>query len=441
MLYDVFICHASEDKDDIVRPLADALTKENIVVWYDEFELKPGDSLRESIDRGLAKSRHGLVVLSHAFFEKRWPQRELNGLVAREMRGEERVIIPLWHGVTRDDVADFSPPLADLYAVNTQRGLTTVCQSIVRTIRPQDSPLIVARDELIAFGLTPPVISDEWWLDVVEASNRVPAAGALIPERSCWGRWSFPLPNQGSRGEARGVRLAWSAMQLRWEKEAEERRITQITKPTIVLEFINDMPGLREVCHEFPVWLAAYAPQLTIPGLSGEFEKVFGDLVAAGSSADELILRSAPPRKIDAGSAACQFVQGAIFGPSPKFYEIFDYLVWLLSADSRWLPKPYRQLLRRGMQEWSQWAKPDPSHKGEDVFLEWLSGVKITADIARLPREAQRDLTRMIAASLAKTEVQGRAEQLTIEFLKGGYIEAFLKNKIDKPRTRRPKTG
>ena len=84
-LHDVFICHASEDKDGFVRALAEALISHHFAVWYDEFALDVGDSLREAIDRGLATSRYGIVVLSPSFFRKRWPKRELNGLVAREM--------------------------------------------------------------------------------------------------------------------------------------------------------------------------------------------------------------------------------------------------------------------------------------------------------------------------------------------------------------------
>ncbi len=74
MLYDVFICHASEEKDDFVRPLAHRLKENQIEVWYDEFSLKVGDSLRRSIDLGLSKCRYGIVVLSKSFFRKEWPQ-------------------------------------------------------------------------------------------------------------------------------------------------------------------------------------------------------------------------------------------------------------------------------------------------------------------------------------------------------------------------------
>jgi hypothetical protein len=120
--YDAFISHATEDKERLVKPLADALTKLRFRVWYDEFEMSIGDSLRQSIDRGLASSRFGIVVLSKAFFAKNWPQYELNGLLAREIDGQ-KVILPIWHRVTRAEVLRYSPPLADKVALRS-RGKT-----------------------------------------------------------------------------------------------------------------------------------------------------------------------------------------------------------------------------------------------------------------------------------------------------------------------------
>jgi Domain of unknown function (DUF1883)/TIR domain len=116
--YDVFISHATEDKDEIVRPLANELVSAGLRVWYDEFALRIGDSLRRNIDAGLAKSRFGVVVLSHAFFAKNWPQYELDGLVTREMTGEQ-TILPLWHRITKAEVIARSPSLADKVARNT----------------------------------------------------------------------------------------------------------------------------------------------------------------------------------------------------------------------------------------------------------------------------------------------------------------------------------
>jgi hypothetical protein len=90
MDWDVFISHACEDKESFVRPLAEALRARGLRVWYDEFTITVGDSLRRSIDRGLANSRYGIVVLSPNFFAKDWPQKELDGLAARDSTGGTR---------------------------------------------------------------------------------------------------------------------------------------------------------------------------------------------------------------------------------------------------------------------------------------------------------------------------------------------------------------
>lgn len=116
--YDVFISHASEDKDDVVRPLANALVSEGLTVWYDEFELKIGDSLRRKIDRGLANSRVGLVVLSRAFIGKGWTNYELDGIITRAVTGEQ-LLLPIWHNISKKEVIDFSPSIADKVARST----------------------------------------------------------------------------------------------------------------------------------------------------------------------------------------------------------------------------------------------------------------------------------------------------------------------------------
>ncbi|MDR2424751.1 MAG: TIR domain-containing protein [Prevotellaceae bacterium] len=114
-IYDVFVSHASEDKATFVKPFVELLKEKGISVWYDELELQIGDSLRRSIDNGLKNSRYGIVVLSEAFFRKQWTQRELNGLFARE----DGVILPIWHKISKDEVMQYSPIIADLKALNT----------------------------------------------------------------------------------------------------------------------------------------------------------------------------------------------------------------------------------------------------------------------------------------------------------------------------------
>ena len=116
--FDVFISHASEDKDEVVRPLANALLDKGLKVWYDEFELSIGDSLRRKIDTGLAHSRFGIVVLSKAFIQKGWTNYELDGIITKANTGEQ-VMLPIWHGITKQEVIDYSPSLADKLARNT----------------------------------------------------------------------------------------------------------------------------------------------------------------------------------------------------------------------------------------------------------------------------------------------------------------------------------
>lgn len=116
--YDVFISHASEDKDEVVRPLANALRNEGLSVWYDEFELKIGDSLRRKIDKGLANSRFGIVILSKDFIRKGWTNYELDGIITKSITNEQ-IVLPIWHNITKKEVIQYSPSLADKLARNT----------------------------------------------------------------------------------------------------------------------------------------------------------------------------------------------------------------------------------------------------------------------------------------------------------------------------------
>jgi hypothetical protein len=133
--WDVFISHASEDKESIARPLAAALQQHGVRVWFDAFTLTIGDSLRRSIDRGLAQSNFGVVILSEAFFQKQWPQLELDGMVAREVAGV-KVILPIWHGIDVSHVRLHSPMLADRLAVPSSLGLDHVVHQLLQVIRP-----------------------------------------------------------------------------------------------------------------------------------------------------------------------------------------------------------------------------------------------------------------------------------------------------------------
>lgn len=132
--YDVFISHASEDKDSVVRPLAIALKNKGVNVWYDEFELKIGDSLRRKIDQGLSKSKFGIVVISRSFIKKGWTNYELDGLMTKAISGQQ-ILLPIWHDITKQEVIDYSPSLADKVARNTsQETVEEIAEEIAELI-------------------------------------------------------------------------------------------------------------------------------------------------------------------------------------------------------------------------------------------------------------------------------------------------------------------
>ena len=132
--YDVFISHANEDKS-FARPLVQKLQALGLRAWFDESAMKPGDSLRQEIDSGLAGSDFGIVVLSKHFFKKQWTQAELNGLFALKLEGKNR-IIPIWHEITKAEIANHSPMVADLLAIQASDGIDSVAVQILKVVRP-----------------------------------------------------------------------------------------------------------------------------------------------------------------------------------------------------------------------------------------------------------------------------------------------------------------
>ena len=114
-----------------MRSLAHALSTRDLEVWYDELTLRIGDSLRQKIDKGLASSRVGLVVLSPAFLSKGWTNYELDGIVTRSVSGDQ-ILLPIWHNITKQQVVDFSPSLADKVARSTA---THTVEEIAELIR------------------------------------------------------------------------------------------------------------------------------------------------------------------------------------------------------------------------------------------------------------------------------------------------------------------
>jgi len=135
--WDIFISHASEDKDEIVRELANILTTLKLKVWYDEFSLSVGDSLTSSIDKGLNQSKFGLVIISKDFLNKKWTDYEYKSLITKEVNGV-KCILPIWHNITREEVQNFSLYLADKIALNTStNNLKQIALKVCQVVRPE----------------------------------------------------------------------------------------------------------------------------------------------------------------------------------------------------------------------------------------------------------------------------------------------------------------
>jgi hypothetical protein len=137
--YDVFISHASEDKEAIARPLYTALVARGVSVWFDEMELQIGDGLRRGIERGLSCCRFGIVVLSPHFLEKEWPQRELDALLARETSSGETAIIPIWHNLDHATLSARAPLLLDRLAARSEEGIPALVEKIARRLKRTDA--------------------------------------------------------------------------------------------------------------------------------------------------------------------------------------------------------------------------------------------------------------------------------------------------------------
>jgi len=132
--WDVFLTNASAYKAT-ASELAAELRALDIRPWFDETELTIGMGLRRSIDYGLAHSRFGVVLMSHSFFGREWPQRELDGIVVLQVGGRQRVL-PIWHGLSHDDMLGYSPTLADTVAARTSDStIKEIATEIARVVR------------------------------------------------------------------------------------------------------------------------------------------------------------------------------------------------------------------------------------------------------------------------------------------------------------------
>ncbi|MDQ2084480.1 toll/interleukin-1 receptor domain-containing protein [Xanthobacteraceae bacterium Astr-EGSB] len=131
-----FISHDSRDKKDIAEPLALQLQKWMCPVWFDQYSLRVGDSLREAIETGLKECPKCILLLTPNFLDNNgWTKREYDSIFTRELVEKQRVILPVWHQVTAEDVFAYSPILADRVGAQWSEGVEETARKLLRVIQ------------------------------------------------------------------------------------------------------------------------------------------------------------------------------------------------------------------------------------------------------------------------------------------------------------------
>lgn len=131
---DFFISHDSRDKDKVARPLYDELTERGFKVWYDEYSLKIGDSLTESIERGISESKYGIIILSKNFLSnEKWAKNELQSLKTKQIIKNQNIILPVWHQIEEKDL-EGNYWLLDKLGGNTNKGIGQLADMLVKGI-------------------------------------------------------------------------------------------------------------------------------------------------------------------------------------------------------------------------------------------------------------------------------------------------------------------
>ncbi len=126
-----FIIHDSRDKDEIARPIALNLQRKVCPVWYDEFSLRLGANLREAIERGLKECEKCVLILSLNFLTNQgWGKKEFESVFTREILENSSLFLPIWCGVTKQQVYDYCASLVNVKGIEWALGENEVCRRI-----------------------------------------------------------------------------------------------------------------------------------------------------------------------------------------------------------------------------------------------------------------------------------------------------------------------
>lgn len=119
--YDVFISHASVDKSEYVEELYQVLNMLGISIFYDTVSLSWGDNWKSKILNGTAASEFAIIVISENFFDREWTEIELTEFFNRQNANGQKIVLPLLHKISVEDMKKHYPYLAEIQAINTEK--------------------------------------------------------------------------------------------------------------------------------------------------------------------------------------------------------------------------------------------------------------------------------------------------------------------------------
>jgi hypothetical protein len=343
--------------------------------------------------------------------------------------------------VEYDELIKYSPPLADVRAIKWANNLDAVITELLRRLRPEASPLIIARDFLIKKGVTPPIVTDEWWLDVVEFKE----GDLRYPDPNVGHRWIFPLPHEApDRGLERGLNIAWTALQLDWMREATEGKYCQLTHPERIHSYLKRCPGLLDCCRANPSIAALYAPQLTIPGYDDGLADVFDEALQAPYENSLHFFGYSGPDTVNGDEPLCgeamawrhptfgnytqaelasAFASAHTYHYTRSIHDGMTCLIWLLTDAASWLPDRIRWNLLDGMRSNTYtWAPATHNWSADNAFSHALAGTKSKF---RFSRRVKADLQAMVGTALGELGVAESAGTISRRFIERDFVGGY----------------
>lgn len=119
--HDVFLSHANKDKEALVEELYHSLERLGVKIFYDKESLDWGDNWKDKILNGTKNAEFAIIVISENFFDREWTERELAEFLNRQNRNGQKLILPILHNITVEQLKAKYPSVADIQAIDSSK--------------------------------------------------------------------------------------------------------------------------------------------------------------------------------------------------------------------------------------------------------------------------------------------------------------------------------